>query len=155
MPTELPSSSNSIKITRTNSEENLKYFKRSASYAAQEPGMIGGLFTGDFNAQLETFPPPPLSPQRQNLPMKLEVEWNKKVQLLDIGLVNLQKLKEIVATAFSFDYDFISKMCLDVVLEYYHNGKFEHLTESNVQIIYHGNGKLRIVIVDDSEGDDE
>jgi len=160
MPTELPSSSTSLKISRTNSEEG-KHIKRSSSYAAsQEP--LGGVL-GDLQLQIEAFragaiapQPPPLSPQsRQNLPIKIEVEWNKKIQFLELSIVNLQKLKEMVATSFTLDLEFVSKMCLDVILEYHHNGKFEQLTESNIQNIYQGNGKLRLVVVDNGENVDE
>jgi len=157
MPTELPSAS--LKISRTNSEENLKLIKRSASSTSQEP-MLGVL--SEFNISVPTIPqiqveltPPPISPHRQNLSVKIEVDWNKKTQILEIGHINLHKLKEIVAISFNFDLDFVSKMCLDVVLEYYHNGKFEPLSDVNIQNIYHGNGKLRLVFVDDSEEDGE
>jgi len=169
MPTELPSSLASLKISRTNSEENLKQVKRSVSHSAQEP-MLGLL--GDFTIspspslsfkqpQLQQQPPraitpPPLSPNRQNPPMRIEVEWNKKSQFLEVGLLNYHKLKEIIANAFTIDLDFVSKMCLNLVIENYFNGKFEQITESNVQSMYHaGNAKLRLVIVDESEEDDE
>jgi len=158
MPTELPSSSTSLKMARTNSEESIKYIKRSSSHSAQEP-MLGLL--GEYNISSLTFKqsitPPPLSPHRQNLPMRIEVEWNKKSQFLEIGLLNYHKLKEIIANAFTIDLDFVSKMCLTLVVENYINGKFEHISESNVQNIYLpvGNAKLRLVIVDGSEEDDE
>jgi len=166
MPTELPSSSTSMKMSRTNSEESIKYIKRSSSHSAQEP-MLGLL--SEYNISSLTFKqpqlqqppnsitPPPLSPHRQNLPIRIEVEWNKKSQFLEIGLLNYHKLKEIIANAFTIDLDFVSKMCLTLVVENYINGKFEHISESNVQNIYLpvGNAKLRLVIVDGSEEDDE
>jgi len=152
MPTELPSASTSLKITRTNSDEKLKFLKRSSSSQATtlEVGLPGSNYSPSSDEYKQPVSPslsPPVSPHWQNI--KVEVEWNKKTQIVEIGLVNVRSLKEIVTNAFNIDLEFVSRMCLDVILEWYLNGDTELVTEKNIPTIYNGNGRLHLVIVDD------
>jgi hypothetical protein len=150
MPTELHNpSSDSQKISRTVSEDNLvKMLKRSLS---QDQFGVSSSLVPEI-AALHRIPnhqtPPLLSPSGFPLSAIVDVEWLKKTQKVELsGNFTLAKLKQTISTAFGLDLDFIGKVALVVVLEYFFNNKYEPITENSVANIHHGM-RLRMVVVD-------